>query len=93
MSLDFSTYGMDFGERQDSFRNGNIVPLGTKCFKAGDFLEDTTEVTVTEENQRLISMLWNSGYFLSKDDALKEEERNRNTYYVSLLSSLYCREE
>lgn len=87
MSLDFSTYGMNLEERQDSFRNGNIVPIGTKCFKSGDYLETTSEVTVTEENQRLISMLWNSGYYLNKEDALKNEERNRNAYYVAMLSS------
>ena len=67
--MQFTTEGMTYYERLESFENGNVIPIGTICFKAGDWLSDTEKIIVDENNQRIISMLWNSSYFLDKNKA------------------------
>lgn len=86
--LEFSTNGMNYIQRQKSFENGNIVPIGTVCYEAGDWLENTKKVVVDESNQKIISMLWNSKYFLNKEDADKMMLYSEREYWHWLQSYL-----
>lgn len=86
--LNFSTKGMDISQREKSFKNGNVVPIGTVCYEAGDWLENTKKIIVDEDNQKIVSMCWNSSYFLDKEKA--DEAMNvSKTMYYNLLYSRY----
>lgn len=69
MSFNFSTKGMLLEERYKLLETVEMIPVGTKCFKSGDFAEYTTSIIVTEENQKTVTMFWNALYFLKKEDA------------------------
>lgn len=47
----------------------NLIPIGTQCYHAGDFLSSTEVVIVNEENQKIVSALWNELYFTDKAKA------------------------
>lgn len=47
----------------------NLIPIGTQCFKAGDFLNSTEQVVVNDENQKIVTALWNELYFENKTKA------------------------
>ena len=87
--MNFSTSGMTLWQREESYKNGNIVPLGTVCYEAGDHLSDTTENIVTEENQKQISMFWNALYFLDKDKADRKTQQAKAEYGDWLYSSFF----
>ena len=36
--MNFSTQGMPLWEREKSYENGNKIPIGTVCYKAGTSL-------------------------------------------------------
>lgn len=69
MDFNFSTEGMTINERYDLLKHIELIPIGTKCYRAGDFTELTEEIVVTEENQKIVTMCWNSTYFLDKNKA------------------------
>lgn len=84
--LNFSTKGMDLSQRKESFENGNVVPIGTICYEAGNWLENTKKIIVDEDNQKIVSMCWNSSYFLDKEKADKEMNISKSMYYDWLYS-------
>ena len=88
MDLSFSTYGMTYEERYKSYSQGNIVPIGIECYQAGDYLENTKRIIVDGSNQKLVSLLWNSAYFLDKNEADKVMQRSKNEYYSWLYNSI-----
>lgn len=47
----------------------NLIPIGTSCYHAGDFLSSTEVIVVNEENQKIVSALWNKLYFIDKTKA------------------------
>ena len=86
--LEFTTRGMDYYDKKKSYESGNIVPLGTECFKAGSWLERTEPVIVNHENQKIISMLWNDGYYLNKEDAIRCENQSVSDYFNWITSPI-----
>lgn len=68
---DFTTEGMSLEERYDILNKVDLIPIGTVCYKAGDFTENTEEIVVEETNQKVVTMFWNSLYFLDKEKADK----------------------
>ena len=86
--MNFTTKGMTMEERYESFENGNIVPIGTICYRAGDWLENTKQEVVDESNQKIISMLWNCQYYDNKEDADIEMNKSKASYYAWLFSKL-----
>lgn len=47
----------------------NLLPIGTICYKAGNFLEDTKEIIVTKDNRKRVVEFWNELYFSDKKKA------------------------
>ena len=39
--MNFSTQGMSLLEREKSYENGNKISIGTICYQAGDFADNT----------------------------------------------------
>ena len=66
---DFTTEGMSLEERYDILNKVDLIPIGTVCYKAGDFTENTEEIVVEETNQKVVTMFWNNLYFLDKEKA------------------------
>jgi len=60
---DFNTTGMELWEREKLFKETVPIQIGEIVYRSGDFAGSTTIVKVTEENQKIISMFWNSLYF------------------------------
>lgn len=79
--LNFSTKGMNIVQRSKSFENGNIVPVGTVCYEVGNWLENTKKIIVDKDNQKIVSMCWNSSYFLDKEKADRETNILTSRYY------------
>ena len=52
--------------------NNMLIPIGTKVF--GVYLGNIKEVQVDECNQKMITMYYNTVYFLKKDDAEKAKD-------------------
>ena len=46
-----------------------MVEIGTKVYEAGDWLENTKIITVTEKNLDLVNMFWNKLYFDNQEEA------------------------
>lgn len=90
MDLNFSTEGMTISERYALLDKIELIPIGTKCFKAGDFTEWTEEIIVTKENQRIVTMCWNSTYFLCKDKADRVTARAHMGYSVYQERCMQC---
>lgn len=67
--MNFTTANMSLEERYDILNKVDLIPIGTICYRAGDFVEQTEEIVVNEENQKQVTMFWNSLYFLDKEQA------------------------
>lgn len=67
----FMTAGLNLSEKIKNYKDGitKKVPIGIKCFRAGDAWDRTSVVIVTKENQMEVSMFWNSLYFDNERDA------------------------
>ena len=78
--MNFSTQGMPLWEREKSYENGNKIPIGTVCYKAGDFVDNTEKIVVTPENQKTVSMFWNSLYFLDEEKANLKMSQSKAEY-------------
>ena len=52
--------------------NNMLIPIGTKVF--GVYLGNIKEVQVDECNQKMITMYYNTVYFLKKEDAEKAKD-------------------
>lgn len=87
--LNFSTKGMNLGQKEESFKNGNIVPIGTICYESGDWLDNTEKIIVNENNQKIVSMFWNVFYFLDKGKADRQKEISETEYFERLYDSYY----
>lgn len=66
---EYNTTGMDFWEREKLFKEVSPIPLGEIVYQAGDAWDCTHAVKVNEENQKIITMFWNSLYFDSEEKA------------------------
>lgn len=78
--MNFSTAGMELYEREKSYENGNVIPIGTICYKAGDFIDNTKKVIVNSENQKIVSMFWNALYFLDEKRANQKMYQSKAEY-------------
>ena len=47
----------------------NLIPIGTSCYRAGDFLSSTEVIVVNEETQKIVSALLDKLYFTDKTKA------------------------
>ena len=54
-----------------------LIPIGTKCYAVR--FNNIEEIEVDASNQRLITMFYNSTYFLNKEDA----EKSNNDHNIS----------
>ena len=48
--MDFTTASMSLEERYDILNKVDLIPIGTICYRAGDFTEQTEEIVVEEAN-------------------------------------------
>lgn len=55
--------------KKRTFKKVDLIPIGTICYEAGDFSKYTKQIVVNEDNQKQITMFWNSIYFLEKEEA------------------------
>ena len=78
--MDFTTSGMKMYEREESYKKGNVIPIGTVCFEAGDWLENTKQIVVNSDNQKMVSMFWNSLYFLDEEKANQKMQQSKADY-------------
>lgn len=78
--MDFTTQGMSLEERYDILNKVNLIPIGTICYKAGDFTKWTKEIVVNEENQKRVTMFWNCLFFLNKEQADYATEKAHSEY-------------
>lgn len=85
---EFNTNGMTLFEREDLFKTTNPIPIGEWVYQSGDAWDYTKSVQVTEENQKEISMFWNSIYFDNEDKA-DEVTRYRHAAYGSYCASIW----
>ena len=69
MDFNFNTKGMSLEKRYELLTKTEMIPVGTKCYESVDFAGCTSEIIVTEENQKTVTMFWNALYFLDKKDA------------------------
>ena len=67
--MDFTTANMSLKERYDILNKVDLIPIGTICYRAGDFTEQTKEIVVNEENQKQVTIFWNCLYFLDEEQA------------------------
>ena len=79
--MEFDTTGMDFNSRMELFRKTEPVKLNTYVFFSGDHTEGPSAVKVTEDNQQIISMFWNSIYFEDMKSAKRANDIARKKYY------------
>ncbi len=68
-------------------KDAELIPIGTVCYRAGNFTEYTQEIVIDDNNQKLISMLWNSTYFLNKKDADRVTYKNHCEYEYWVMRS------
>ena len=54
--------------------------IGEKVFDSGDWVEPVTELTVTENNIRLITRFWNKLYFRNRSAAEKKNAIAKEAY-------------
>ena len=47
---------MSLEERYDILNKVDLIPIGTICYRAGDFTEQTELIVVEEANQILVTM-------------------------------------
>ena len=66
---EISTSGMCLYEREKLIEEYEMIPIGSIVYKAGDAWTYTEVVIVNDENQKTISMFWNSLYFDNHIDA------------------------
>ena len=76
------TIGAELYEMEKNYTEGKTprVPIGTIVFRSGDAWEYTSKVTVTEENQKEVSMFWGKLYFDNKKDADYKTARAHANY-------------
>lgn len=85
--MNFTTAGMKLYEREESYESGNVISIGTVCFKAGDWLENTEKIVVDSDNQKEVSMFWNSLYFLDEERANQKMQQSKADYGNFLFES------
>ena len=56
------------------------VKIGKKMYEAGDFMDETKEITVTPENIGIIKMFLGKCYFFNYDSAEERAFINRGNY-------------
>lgn len=78
--MDFTTANMSLEERYDILNKVDLIPIGTICYKAGDFTEQPEEIVVEKANQKLVTMFWNCLYFLDKEQADYVTDRAHSDY-------------
>lgn len=86
--MNFSTKGMSLRQRYEVLEVVDLIPIGTICFRAGDFATDTQKIIVTRENQESVTMFWNSLYFLEKekaDEVTLQERIDYNNFQVNCM--------
>lgn len=76
------TIGDYLYEMEKNYKEGKTprVPIGTVVFRSGDAWDYTSKVTVTEKNQKEVSMFWNRLYFDNQKDADYQTARAHAEY-------------
>lgn len=86
--LSYSTKGMPSWAREELINKIGLIPIGTKCWKSGGAWDVVSPVVVTEDNQEIISLSWNSFYFLKYEDAEQHTNMSHGKY-GSYLNSIH----
>lgn len=80
--MNFSTMGMTLDERYEILDRVDLIPIGTICYRSGDFTDYTKEIIVNEDNQKQVTMFWNCLYFLDKNKADIVTQREHTAYGI-----------
>ena len=75
-----NTTGLSYFERKYIARQHDPIPIGDTVYDAGDFADPVSKITVTEDNQFMISMFWNSSYFDNYKAASRKNAEFHNEY-------------
>ena len=49
--MNFTTQGMSLEQRNDILNKVELIPIGTICYKAGDFTECTKKIIVNKDKK------------------------------------------
>ena len=77
---EYNTSGMDLSERNALLTKVIPVQIGEFVWDAGDYWSYPELVKVTKDNQKQITMFWNSLYFDKEEDANRKNQRARMAY-------------
>lgn len=77
---EYNTSGMDLSDRYDLFKKVIPVQIGEMVWDSGDCWSYPELVKVTEENQKEITMFWNSLFFDKEEDANLKNRIQRAAY-------------
>lgn len=76
----YNTSGLSYEERLELYNRTEPIELGAIVYETGFAFGATEPIKVTEENQKQISMCWNSAYFDSFDKAEEVTRRAHDDY-------------
>lgn len=80
--FNFSTCSLQLHEKEALVDSGKIalVPIGTECYEVEGTFGWYKKISVTEKNQRIITMFWNDMYFLKEEEAKNTVQRLKGEY-------------
>ena len=77
---EYNTKGMELYEREDLYKITTPILIGETVYEAGGAWDQTKQITVTEENQKEISMFWNSIFFDTWEKAEAQTDIAHSNY-------------
>ena len=80
---EYNTTGMNISEREKLFEKVKPIPIGKTVFESGGFADAAKAVVVTIENQKIVTMFWNSMYYNTMDEAEHQTRIAHSIYYMS----------
>lgn len=88
------TIGSDLSKKNRDYDTGVTprIPIGTVVYEAGDFASWTEKLIVDKNNQKIISMFWDSLYFDDEKKADLQSQRAHSNYSEYQADSVegYC---
>ena len=77
---EYNTSGMSLPERYQLLKKVIPIPIGEIVWDSGDCWSYPEPVTVTNENQKEITMFWNSLFFDNEEAATERNDISRGNY-------------
>lgn len=88
---EYNTTGLSLSERYELYNKVEPIAVGEKVWDAGDCWSYPEMITVTDKNQKEVTMFWNSIYFSSQKAANMRNAMSRaeyNDYQVRCLAGM-----